>query len=98
MKPHNIGHGADAPEAISVYGIRVALDATRLTAAVVGVQLDVVAVGKELAEAFLIGLRPIPYGLHDQPHVAELMCYRSRENDRWQAPKDGHTINDSVDL
>jgi len=70
MKPHSIGHGADAPEAISVNGVGVALDASRLTAAVVGVQLDVVAMGEKLAEAFLIGLRPIPCGLHDQPHVA----------------------------
>jgi stage III sporulation protein SpoIIIAA len=65
MKPNSIGHSADAPEAISVDGIGVALDASRLTAAVVGVQLDVVAVGEKLAEAFLIGLRPIQYGLHD---------------------------------
>jgi len=26
------------------------------------------------------------------------MCYRSRDNDRWQAPKDGYTIDDSMDL
>jgi hypothetical protein len=70
MKPHSIGHGTDAPEALSVNGIGVALDAPRLTAAVVGVHLSVVAVGEELAEAFFIVRRPIQYGLHDQPHVA----------------------------
>src|ERR671932_454585 len=58
MKPHRISHGADAPEALSVDGIGVTLDLTRLIPAVVRAHLAVVAVGEELAEAFLLARWP----------------------------------------
>ena len=98
MKLHRINQAADAPEALSVNSIGAALDLTRLIPAVVRAHLAGVAVGEELAEAFLIGRWPPLDGLRDQPHVAQFMGERALKNERRQAPQDGHPIDDPLNL